>query len=304
MRNQSLAFYHALSRLLPHSFVGKLLAVTFVGTYVPLLSLLIYVLVNSNFTGMRWEVFVIAFIATMIGAALSVYAIRLLIAPLALSSRSLHDYVNDGRVPALPTRYKDLAGRLLSDVQYAIEHVEQLHQALNKTAMSDFLTGAYSRLAGAERLQSDIARAIRGEGEFSLAFIDVDNLKEINDRHGHHTGDQCLKRLADTINAKLRKGDWIARWGGDEFVLLLWNIDTSAAADVLLRLDKVLDREAITSDSGEPVRLRMSAGICQYQSDLDRDALLRCADRALYRAKSNGKGNVVTFDGNRYTRMV
>jgi diguanylate cyclase (GGDEF)-like protein len=181
--------------------------------------------------------------------------------------------------------------------------MDQSNQALEENAMRDFLTGAYNRRAGAERLQSDCARAERGEGELSLAFIDIDNLKQINDRYGHHFGDTCLKRLVDVIDTRLRKGDWIARWGGDEFVLLLWDVDMISAADVLLRLSRIFDEEILIAEPGEVTRLQISAGICQHRRGWNGDILLRCADRALYKAKASGKGGVVATDGNRYTQM-
>jgi diguanylate cyclase (GGDEF)-like protein len=191
----------------------------------------------------------------------------------------------------------------MSAVQHAIDHMEQSNQALEETAMRDFLTGAYNRRAGEERLQSDCARAERGEGGFSLAFIDIDNLKQINDHYGHHFGDVYLQRLVAIIGAKLRRGDWIARWGGDEFVLLLWDVDMISAAEVLLRLRKIFDEESLTSETGETVRFQISAGICQHRRGWDGDTLLRCADRAVYKAKTGGKGGVVTTNGNSYTQV-
>ncbi len=303
MRHASLGFYHALSRLLPGSYVGKLLTVALVGAQLPVLCLLAYVTIDSDFVNLHWGILIIAFATVLSGVVLTAHALKRLIAPLVLSSRALRDYVADGRLPTLPTEYKDTAGLLMRDVQHAITEIEELSQETGKSAMSDFLTGAYSRRAGTEMLESDIARALRGEGEFSLAFMDLDNLKQINDQHGHAFGDRCLKQLVDTVSAGLRKGDWMARWGGDEFVLLLWNVDMRAAADVMLRIDKIFDEQTITARGGKQVRLHLSVGICKYRRELDSEALLLCADRALYRAKTGTNSGVVMSDGERFTRI-
>ncbi len=303
MRRASLGFYHALSRLLPGSYVGKLLAVTLIGTQLPVLCLLAYVMVNYDVLNPHRGILIIAFATVLFGVVLTGYTLRCLIAPLVLSSRALRDYVADGRLPSLPTEYKDTAGQLMRNVQRAITEMEELKEEAGKSAMSDFLTGAYSRRAGTEMLRSDIARALRGEGEFSLAFMDLDNLKQINDEHGHAFGDRCLKQLVNTVTARLRKGDWMARWGGDEFVLLLWNVGTRAAADVMLRIDKIFDEQTITSRGGKQVRLHLSVGICKYRRELDSEALLVCADRALYRAKTGSNGGVVMSDGEHFTRI-
>src|SRR5215210_2599758 len=144
MRHASLGFYHALSRLLPGSYVGKLLAVALVGAQLPVLCLLAYVTIDSYFVNLHWGILIIAFATVLSGVVLTAHALKRLIAPLVLSSRALRDYVADGRLPILPTEYKDTAGLLMRDVQHTITEIEELSQETGKSAMSDFLTGAYS----------------------------------------------------------------------------------------------------------------------------------------------------------------
>jgi hypothetical protein len=100
MRHASLGFYHALSRLLPGSYVGKLLAVALIGTQLPILCLLAYVTIYSDFVNLHWGILIIAFATVLSGAVLTAHTLRRLIAPLVLSSRALRDYVTDGRLPS------------------------------------------------------------------------------------------------------------------------------------------------------------------------------------------------------------
>ncbi|MGH8501615.1 MAG: GGDEF domain-containing protein [Gammaproteobacteria bacterium] len=301
MHRSPLAFYQLLSGLLPRCYVGKLLGVALAGTCLPLIGVLVYVSVTNAAVGALWETLAVAAIALIIGAGLSAYGIHRLLAPIALSALALGEYADERRMPALPAGHRDLAGRLMSEVQRTVELLEHRNRTLTTSAMRDFLTGAFNRRAGAEHLHSDTARAARDGSGYTLAFIDLDNLKQINDRHGHHFGDLCLKRLVDTISAGMRKGDWIARWGGDEFVLLLWNVDMNAAAEVLVRLGNAFRNEPLTTETGDTVCLQISAGVCQHQLGWQGDTVLRYADAALYEAKHNGKGAVVTTDGSRHT---
>lgn len=302
MHHSSLAFYQAFSRLLPVSYAGKLLGVVFAAACAPLLGVLAYVYATNPVEREWWGMLAIAAIALLAGGALGAYGIHRLLAPIALATLALREYVDARRIPELPPAYDDVAGGLMSEVQRAVELIENRQRTLKTSAMQDFLTGALNRRAGAERLHSDTARAARDGGGYSLAFIDLDNLKQINDRHGHHFGDLCLQRLVGTVRAGMRQGDWLARWGGDEFVLLLWDVDLGAAAEVLLRLSAAFTGKPLPTEAGEPVHLHMSAGVCQHQPGWQGDTVLRHADAALYEAKHNGKSGVVTTDGSRHTR--
>ena len=302
MRRQSLALYENLSGLLSRcSYAGKLLAVALLGGSLPLIAVLIYVHSTDMMEGILWQTLIVAALSMIIGVALSAYGISKLTTPIALCAQALRDYVDEGRAPALPTGHGDLVGRLMRETQRTIELLEERRRSLTAKAMYDFLTGAFNRRAGAERLQTDTERAARHGGGYTLAFIDLDNLKQLNDRYGHHFGDLCLIRLVDTIRADMRKGDWVARWGGDEFVLLLWDVNADAAAEVLVRLGNAFTKEPLTTETGERVSLRMSAGACQHQLGWQGDTVLRYADAALFEAKRNGGGGVVTSDGSRYT---
>ena len=108
-------------------------------------------------------------------------------------------------------------------MQYTVERLDAAVRSLEEQATRDYLTAVYNRRAAEERLAEDIERARRGGGTFSLALFDLDGLKSINDKHGHRAGDDCLLHFAGALERNVRAGDWISRWGGDEFVVGMWS---------------------------------------------------------------------------------
>ena len=208
MGEDELKLYRAVSRApFPKSYLGKVFLAAFLGTHVPLLALLAY-LVRFRRFGIRASVRILSVTvpATLGGTAATLWAIHALSAPVGLASRALRRYLDSGELPDLPTGYADRAGRLMADVQYAIERLDEL-------ASRDHLTGLHNRRAAQERLAEDVARARRGGGTLELALVDLDELKSVNDAHGHHAGDACLVRFAEVLGRNVREGDWVGRWG-------------------------------------------------------------------------------------------
>jgi diguanylate cyclase len=133
----------------------------------------------------------------------------------------------------------------------------------------------------------------RSEETLALAALDVDRLKEINDSHGHKAGDACLRHLANIIERNIRKSDWFARWGGDEFVVALWDpSDSSGAEAVLHRIAEELRRNPAWLPRGVEERLSVSAGIASYRGGEGAQKLFERADAALLRAKRQGRGKI------------
>jgi diguanylate cyclase len=179
-----------------------------------------------------------------------------------------------------------------------VKHLERLDSALRslgELAIRDHLTGAYNRRAGEEHLVKDIARAERGGGTLSLAVLDLDRLKPINDEHGHRAGDACLEHFASVLGRSVREGDWIARWGGDEFVIGVWQMqgEETSAERVLERAAGELREDPPVLPSGEEARLTFSGGVGRWRAGDDAQGLFRKADEALYRAKGAGGNTVV-----------
>ena len=158
-------------------------------------------------------------------------------------------------------------------------------------ARHDAVTGLHNRWEFEHRL----AERIRRDQPASLALLDLDQFKAVNDHAGHAAGDALLRQIADALAARLRTGDELARVGGDEFALLLPECQPEAAAERLRATLADLMEEPL-SFSGQPFAIGFSAGIAPVRGD-DPDAILTAADRACYRAKAAGRGRVTVAIG-------
>ena len=158
-------------------------------------------------------------------------------------------------------------------------------------AMRDELTGLYNRRAMVELIQLECRQRRRGQGTLLFAMIDVDHFKRVNDHHGHAMGDHVLRVFADALRANVRETDVLARWGGDEFLLLLSDIEPRSAQTLLERT-----REAIAAlpvpNAPPGLRLSMSAGLALHLPHSSPQETLERADQALYAAKDQGRNRV------------
>jgi diguanylate cyclase (GGDEF)-like protein len=175
--------------------------------------------------------------------------------------------------------------RLVADIISAALMRDQLQQALHAQAYQDALTGLPNRRAFDERLRAELQRARRHGQVFALLLLDIDNFKAINDTHGHTMGDQVLQRLAQILVRRLRLSDALARWGGEEFGLLLPETTGLAA----IRLAETLRRAVEHARFFNVERLTVSIGVSQFAPDDSIDSLFRRVDQALYSAKAQGR---------------
>jgi diguanylate cyclase (GGDEF)-like protein len=164
---------------------------------------------------------------------------------------------------------------------------------LRRWVYIDGLTGVHNRRYFDERLESEWGRAVRGGTSLSVVLLDVDFFKRFNDRYGHQTGDECLRRVASTLKATLKRpGDLIARYGGEEFALLLPETDLPGALALARQLGEQITALGIAhADSSVAPMVTVSLGVCTKLDDAvgSAAALLREADAQLYVAKSRGR---------------
>src|SRR5215218_4141827 len=297
LKNKDLKPYASLARIgFPKSFSGKIMLVVFAGTHLPLVVLVLYLLLASP-GGLRTPLGVLAalLIATLLGFVATLFALRALLAPVRLASSSLKAYLDERRKPELPIGYSDEPGRLMADVQHAVDHLDSTIRSLEGLSGTDHLTGLPNRRKGEERLAEDHARAKRGGAILTVAVGDVDNFKVINDTHGHQAGDVCLRHVALVIRRNLREGDWLARWGGDEFVVALWDASVFASPEAVLgRINAALKENPVRLPGGEELVLSISVGAHRYAGEDDLRELLAKADAAMYEAKREGRAWVLS----------
>jgi diguanylate cyclase len=174
------------------------------------------------------------------------------------------------------------------ELRAALERVEQL-------ALHDELTGLPNRRHINEWLAREAARSGRRHQPLAVALLDLDHFKWVNDTLGHVAGDEVLRLLAAQASRTLRRGDMLARWGGEEFLLALPDTSVTAAQRAIERLRAQLARDS-TWVGGPAGRVTFSAGLAVLQPGESLDDVLRRADDALYEAKRSGRDRLVTAD--------
>ena len=171
--------------------------------------------------------------------------------------------------------------------------LKEAYRRIEELAELDDLTGSYNRRFIMRFLDDEIARAHRTRAPCSIALIDLDWFKRINDTYGHPTGDEVLRTFAITVFANIRGVDRFGRYGGEEFLLVLPDTPDDVAMRLLNRLREIIaDLDWSAFSLG--MRLTVSAGIATLRPDETPDALLARADRALYRAKAQGRNRIAS----------
>lgn len=159
----------------------------------------------------------------------------------------------------------------------------------------DHLTGTLNRRGMDEAFKREFARSKRGQTAISVALIDIDHFKKVNDTFGHDVGDQALIHLAKVVQEILRPVDVVARYGGEEFVIILPETNLADGVSIMTRLQRDLTKRYFLHEN-EKLLITFSAGVAQRQSDESAEAIIARADSALYRAKQAGRNRVLAAE--------
>ncbi|HET8723008.1 MAG TPA: diguanylate cyclase [Anaeromyxobacteraceae bacterium] len=201
-----------------------------------------------------------------------------------------------------PFRVEELLARLgvgsrILDLERRLLESLAREEAL---ATRDGLTDLPNRRALLERARLELSRALRERGSLGVIMVDLDHFKEINDRFGHAAGDEALRRVAEALEKNRRDYDFGARWGGEEFVVLLPGATLEQAGGVAERIRGAIHAVELRVGEGASVRLRASLGVVAATpatAPVEVDDLLASADEAMYRAKREGRDRVVLASG-------
>ncbi len=180
-------------------------------------------------------------------------------------------------------------------VDVAEKRINELQAELEKTSSlvrHDQLTGTLNRRGLEEAFESEFSRSRRRQSPLSVALLDIDNFKRLNDSLGHEAGDGALIHLASVIRETLRPQDTVARFGGEEFVILLPDTEIRNAEKALVRLQRELTRRIFMHDN-EKILITFSAGVTDLRPDDNQGTVTKRADEAMYTAKKSGKNRVV-----------
>lgn len=283
--------YRYLARLLPpRRYIAKILLLTFVATQVPLLTLVAYLVLGSDpGGGQGWGLLAGVIAGTLLSTVLVLAGLWVLLAPVAGATAALTAYRLHGIRPTLPTDLPDQGGQLLAEVQHTLLELDAALVHLEDLATHDRVTGLLNRGAGEQRLEEALVHVRAGGERLALLALDADGLKSVNDRWGHAAGDRSLRQLAIMIAQHVGPAGWVARWGGDEFVVALSNV-ANVRAPEMIREQLAADcaTQPVRLPSGEQVYLSVSGGVAWAMAEDDAATLVARADAALYRAKRAG----------------
>ncbi len=181
-------------------------------------------------------------------------------------------------------------------VTYLVAELRSAHEVQRSLARTDYVSGAVNARHFNELVEMEIARSRRYQYPLAVAYIDLDDFKQMNDAFGHDTGDEVIRFLARDLKARLRNTDIVARMGGDEFALLLPEVGQSESQAVISRLHADITQQM--RQKGWPVTLSMGAVICAVAPDSAKE-LIRMADELMYTVKNSTKNNFrfLTYTG-------
>jgi diguanylate cyclase len=209
----------------------------------------------------------------------------------------LNEVMHETRLVQMDTaRSRDELSLMQNRVQEAEQEVARLKNELSTTSKlvrHDPLTGALNRKGLDEALQKEVSRQQRQGGTLSLALLDVDNFKQINDAQGHAVGDAALVHLATVIQEAIRPQDTLARYGGEEFVVLLPSTGIDDAVGIMTRVQRELTRKFFMANN-DKVLITFSCGLVNVVQAEDPYEALSRADAAMYLAKRSGKNRVIS----------
>lgn len=212
-----------------------------------------------------------------------------------LSVAARHEPFSD-----LDKRFIRLFGGFFLDRVHGIIQQRLTNDALLHRATHDVLTGLFNREAIFERLVSQLALSQRTRQPLSVILCDIDFFKSINDQHGHLIGDEILREVAKRLDDQIREGECLGRFGGEEFLVVLYPCDKAQAAHVAERMRRSIESDVFRTHHAVTPNLRVtvSLGTCSTGSacDWDMNRLLSCADKALYQSKAAGRNRVTVAD--------
>ena len=269
------------------SYARKFAAAAFVSAQTPLAVFIVYLLVARADWADMYPLLAALILASVTGFLGTLWLLREILVPIELTAEALRGYLESRKLPDLPVNFTDQAGRLMEGTQYTLMQLNETISRLEHVCDSDDLTGIYNRRAGDKRLLEEIARAERDLESFQVAFFDLNGIKAINETHGHSAGDACISHIAALLQLNTRRGDWVARWGADEFVVGLHR--NRALRQVMERIVHAIDASPCEIAPGQELPLTVSVGVAEYRFGAGKAGLLADSDRAMFEAKHLSK---------------
>ena len=268
--------YRATAFLFPRHYTIRMFLLCFLAVHIPLLAFLGFELTRGAW---HWKTFAVLLGATVVGSAFAIAALAGLLVPVAVATRGLRALRDGQQMQDIPAGGPDMAGELLESVAHALRSTSARLDELKGLALTDPLTGLLNRRGFVEQLEQ------LPTGAGTLALLDGDRFKQVNDRLGHAEGDRVLRALADRLRDRLRKQDMAARWGGDEFVILLRDTDEQEARAIVKRVQLSLRRRPIARLDGRPVNFSVGFAPLAGETMEAVTEAVKAADAEMYATK-------------------
>ena len=180
------------------------------------------------------------------------------------------------------------------------ENLRESQRQLEILAMRDGLTNLFNRRTIQEHAEAELNRARRSNTAIGVVLLDIDHFKSVNDQHGHHNGDLALLQVASLLTQSVRPYDWVGRWGGEEFLLVLPGAQLSGGGTIAERIRQAIAATPLELTTGERISLQASLGVSSAPDNKNDypslEQLVSQADEALYRAKREGRDRVCLYD--------
>lgn len=199
-----------------------------------------------------------------------------------------------------PFESEELVARVKSllRTRFLLDELKEKNTLLARLAVTDELTGLYNRRHFFETVKEQMALGLRHNFKIACMLMDIDHFKKINDTHGHIAGDDVLRKIGSLLNSCKREGELLARFGGEEFVMCLFNTDSASVLRAAERFRHLIKSFEFSSSHHPNLHVTMSIGVAIYPqaSIVTIDELIKAADSALYRSKVDGRDKVSLYE--------
>ncbi|GHC61475.1 GGDEF domain-containing protein [Neogemmobacter tilapiae] len=273
--------YKALARLFPGSFTAKVFFLAFVGTHVPLIVLIAYLLGGPDGLSQHLDILAMVLVATLVGTAATLFALKAILRPVYQVERAMQRFEDEGIIAPLPQDMQDELGRLMQRAGRMMARLQDRIETTQRSADTDPLTGVLNRRGFERRTARD--------GSGAVLHFDLDHFKAINDRLGHDAGDQVLQDVARLVADGLRQDDVLARFGGEEFVVFLSDVSAEEARLAAERLRRAIAENIRAGGAAVTASVGVSHGAGTLAERIAR------ADQATYLSKNTGRNRVTVL---------
>jgi diguanylate cyclase (GGDEF)-like protein len=280
--------YDLLSRLPgPRRVAHKILLVALLGALTPLFSLAVYVLFFTEQGSFDLTILLVLLVGTLLGAGLTLFAFQALLTPIGAVGKALAAFEKAHGLPQFGRRYQGEIAELTNNAQFSLSSLRHSIEYLEVCAQIDVLTRLPNRQGAGALLDRMGLDADENPRALLLLFIDLEGFGRINETYGRAVGDRVLQHVGDLLGASLRERDWVARWGDDEFLLVLSNNDRQDVAGLTGRLRDQLKAVPVDDAGALVMDVGFCAGAAYLEPGMSVDELVERADQARHHAKQN-----------------